>query len=267
MLRISAPAKINLYLHITGKRSDGYHLLDSLVAFTEYGDVLEITSSERLELTVTGPFAASLSEDNLVMRAARLLQEYTGCKKGAQITLHKNIPIGAGLGGGSSDAAAALLGLQKLWGVTLASDKLQELALKLGSDVPVCLLRKTSRVGGIGDEVTPVAMEWDKHWLVLVNPNVPLLTADVYRRFSGPFSLPSAPPHNDLEAPAIVLLPVVADVLSAIHRSGCELARMSGSGATCFGLYESEEAAQIAAQNLQQQHPDWWIQSTGWYKD
>ena len=272
-LRIVAPAKVNLFLHITGKRADGYHLLDSLVVFTDFGDTLEITPAEQLQLTVTGPFATTLGgDDNFVLRAARLLQERTGCHKGAQITLHKHIPVGAGLGGGSSDAASALLGLMQLWGVTLAPEALQSLALQLGSDVPACLLRKPALLRGIGEQITPVGYP-EENGLVLVNPGVPLLTADVYRTFSGPFSPPSSGEsiqshHNALEPPAKALLPVIGDIIAAIAATpGCTLVRMSGSGATCFGMYADGATAQQAALDLQRLHPHWWVQQTTWYAD
>lgn len=265
MLRIAAPAKLNLFLHITGKRADGYHLLESLVAFTEFGDWLEIAPAESLEMSVTGPFAVSAGEDNLVLCAARSLQAEMGVTAGAHITLHKHIPVGAGLGGGSADAAAALRGLMQLWQVEA---DMSALALRLGADVPVCMLSRTAWMGGIGEQVAAVDMD-AAVWAVLVNPRMPLLTADVFRAFSAPFAVATGEQavsldglrsqSNMLEVPAIKLLPVIGDMLAAIGATpDCLLARMSGSGATCFGLYGNEAGAIRAAQQLQQEHPQWW---------
>lgn len=274
-IRIAAPAKINLFLHVTGKRADGYHLIESLAAFTTFGDVLDIVPAETLSLDITGQFAASLSaQDNLVLKAAKLFRG----GRGAQITLQKNIPVGAGLGGGSSDAAATLVGLAKLW-----KQPIPDTVLQLGADVPACLARAPSWVSGIGEQVTPVSIKTGG-WALLANPRVPLLTADVYKRFAGDFSSPSAMPggidtfdaliafienkSNALEAPALALLPVIGDILSAIRATeGCRLARMSGSGATCFGLYENEKAARQAAQQLQRAHPKWWCMATALMED
>lgn len=267
-VRIAVPAKLNLCLHVTGKRADGFHLLQSLAVFASLGDVLDIETADTLSLTLAGPFAQALSEGgNLVLKAAQALQ----AGKGARMVLHKNIPVGAGLGGGSSDAAAALLGLAGLW--QLSGKNLQQLAQSLGSDVPVCLRAPhPAWMEGVGERVTPVSLP-SLH-MVLVNPGRPLLTADVFRRFSGSFSAPVALPdiaslpalktflfstRNDLEAPAIALQPEIDDVLAALRGTGCWLARMSGSGATCFGLYDAKEEARNAEQRLKTGHPSWWV--------
>ncbi len=267
-----APAKLNLMLHITGKRPDGYHLLDSMVAFVEHGDRLMFQPAEKLSLNITGKFAGNLSGDNLIMRAARILQQTTGCDKGAAIILDKQIPVGAGLGGGSSDAAAALRGLLRLWELTMDDGALHGLALSLGSDVPVCLARRLAVIRGIGDEITPVEYPLP-YTAVLVNPGVPLLTADVYRRFSGSFS-PAAGDtdffrgHNALEAPAMALCPAIGDVLAALRATeNCALARMSGSGATCFGLYATADDATRAASRIQDNHPGWWTVATSFSRN
>jgi len=275
---ILAHAKINLFLHVTGKRDDGYHLLESLVTFAEFGDRLELKPAETLSLEITGPFAASLSQDNIVMKAAQLLKNHTGYKAGAQMTLEKHIPVGAGLGGGSSDAAAALLGLAKLWGVAIDDADMQKMALQLGADVPVCLARRMAWMQGVGERVTPIKRKCDV-WAVLVNPGAPLLTKDVFRRFSGAFTPPAdmpkeidsfdalmrciQPKHNMLETPAMALAPVIRDVLVAIGATpGCYLSRMSGSGATCFGLYDNEATAKAAAADIQRRFPQWWSRAT-----
>jgi len=279
IIQVTAPAKLNLFLHVTGRRPDGFHLLESLIVFTEFGDTLEFEAADELFLHITGPLAHSLNaHDNLVFKAAHLLREHAGVKSGAKITLHKHIPIGAGLGGGSSDAAAALRGLEQLWGLKLGeSDRLQ-LAMQLGSDVPVCLNAKPGWVSGVGENVQPVAVSGGA-WVVLANPGVPLATADVFRRFSERFAETSSPfpesidsvaymlrflkpMRNALEAPAMELLPVIGEVLAALRATGCGLARMSGSGATCFGLYEKSGEAQAAAREIERLHPEWFVKAT-----
>lgn len=279
---LPAPAKLNLFLHVTGRRDDGYHVLESLVAFTEFGDVLDIAPSDTLSLEITGEFAPLLRTDaidNLVMRTARALQSLRREEVGARLTLHKHIPVGAGLGGGSSDAAAALRGLAALWQIDAHPDAALALGAQLGSDVPVCLQAPhICWVEGIGEKVTPVRLPVEV-WTVLANPGVTLSTPYVFERFSGPFSPGSAMPvsfnsaealvaylkdkHNVLEAPARGLVPVIGEVLKALAETkGCLLSRMSGSGATCFGLYASEEHAVDAAQALQAAHPSWWCVAT-----
>ncbi len=281
-LTVTAPAKVNLSLHITGKRDDGYHLLDSLVVFTEYGDSLNISDEDAITLELDGPFAPNLAgEDinhNLVVRAAQSLQQSAGITRGAALKLYKNIPVGAGLGGGSADAAAVLRGLMRLWNISMDQVLLHSLALRLGSDVPVCLAGQPGWMRGVGDVLAPCDLQLDA-WLVLVNPRVSLLTKDVFAAFKGPYiELGSSPgriesfenlldllnqAHNVLEKPAISLLPVIGDILEALGQtSDCALARMSGSGATCFGLYKTHEMAQSAAQKIQALQPGWWVAST-----
>jgi 4-diphosphocytidyl-2-C-methyl-D-erythritol kinase len=282
-LRITAPAKLNLSLHITGKRPDGYHTLESLVAFTEFGDTLEIMPADTLTLAVTGPFADALhisDEQNLVMKAASMLRLRTGCTAGARLVLHKQIPVSAGLGGGSSDAAAALRGLYRFWRIDNDHDEgvLHHIARKIGSDVPACLVRQTAWVRGAGEEVSPLT-SFPEASIVLVKPAEELLTADIYRSFSGNFTprgtMPNAlpdvnslvqaiqPKRNDLQSPAMTLLPIINDVLSAIGATrGCLLARMSGSGPTCFGIYATPHDAQHAAQGLNHTYSSWWCTAT-----
>jgi 4-diphosphocytidyl-2-C-methyl-D-erythritol kinase len=280
-LRFTAYAKLNLFLHITGKRSDGYHFLESLTSFTEFGDHIDVSESDTLSLEVVGPFAQLLptaQDDNLVMRAAQGLQHITGCGKGARIILHKHIPVGAGLGGGSADAAALLRGLAVLWQVPFGDAEGLALAQQLGSDVAACLVNRPAWVTGTGEKVQSVTIR-SGAWVVLANPRLPLLTADVYRKFTGPYADISAAPtsllslealtelmrqrHNALEAPATALLPVIRDIVSTLSASPhCAMARMSGSGATCFGLYRDAPAAQEAARQIQLAHPQWWVQAT-----
>lgn len=273
-----APAKINLYLHVTGRRADGYHLLDSLVGFAAVGDTVRARADDALRLSVSGPFAAAVPSgpDNLVLRAARALAAATGIEPRAHIHLVKRLPVAAGIGGGSADAAAALKALADLWAVRPAAEDLRALALTLGADVPVCLAGHPAGVTGIGEEITP-APALPACWMVLVNPGVEVSTPAVFARRQGPLS-PAAPlrtppvdaedlarrlaeRRNDLTAAAAALEPLVATVLAELDLlPGALLSRMSGSGATCFALFASREEAERAAQRLRQERPGWWIE-------
>lgn len=270
-----APAKINLTLHVTGQRADGYHLLDSLVTFAPVGDRLSVAPADELSLGVTGPEAAGVPEDgsNLVLRAARLLAEKQDIRRGARITLEKCLPAASGIGGGSSDAAAALRLLARLWGLDPLPPP-QSFA-PLGADVPMCLAPVPQRVGGIGEELHPVTLP--PLPALLVNPRIEVATPAVFRALASktnppmPDSLPAfagagecidwlAAQRNDLQAPAIALAPVIAELLVRLGAlPGCRLARMSGSGATCFALFETPVAAEAAAERLRATHPGWWI--------
>ncbi len=273
----AAPAKVNLYLHLTGRRDDGYHLLDSLVAFAEIGDVLRAEPAETLSLRVAGPFAAGLAAepDNLVLRAARALAAEAGVPSGAQIVLEKHLPVASGIGGGSADAAAALRLLCRLWGLSPDRAVLARLAGGLGADVPVCLFGRTCRMGGIGERVEP-APALPQCGIVLVNPGIAVATADVFRTWRGMWSARAALPagwadsvamahdlvplRNDLEPAALLLRPVIADVLAALAAlPGCLLVRMSGSGATCFGLFADRETAGRAVSEMPR--TGWWCWS------
>jgi len=277
MISVFAPAKVNLSLHVVGKRADGYHLLDSLVAFAGVGDTLDFTPAATLTLEVGGPTAGLIPSqgENIVLKAARLLAEAAGVTRGAAIRLTKRLPVAAGIGGGSADAAAALKGLMRLWDVTLPAERLAALALSIGADVPVCLAGRPMRMQGIGEVLEP-APALPAAWLVLVNPMVPLHTPPVFKARQGPFSaaepLTQSPAdaralaaalaarRNDLTQPAISIEPVVGEVLAALAAGeGCLLARMSGSGATCFGLYATEAEARAAATRLQAAWPGWWV--------
>lgn len=270
--RQTARAKINLALHVTGQRPDANHLLDSVVAFAGIGDLVTVAPAERLSLTVCGPFAADVppGDDNLALRAARLL----GGGRGARITLDKRLPVASGIGGGSADAAACLKVLMSHWDVPLPDTATQ---LALGADIPVCLFGETSRMRGIGETIEPVDMPTMPG--VLVNPGLPVATGAVFRALVQKENppLPAFPVtamiadwlewlgncRNDLEAPAIRLEPAISEVLAAIRSTtGCHLARMSGSGATCFGLYSTIGAARAAAAILSSRHPDWWVAPT-----
>jgi 4-diphosphocytidyl-2-C-methyl-D-erythritol kinase len=269
-----APAKVNLYLHVIGRRADGYHLLDSLAVFAAVGDVLRAAPAVDLSLVLDGPFAAALADeaDNLVLRAARALAAGAGVAPRARLALTKNLPVASGIGGGSADAAAALRALQRLWNVQLPAPAVRALALGLGADVPVCLASTATRMGGIGEALSP-APALPPCGIVLANPGVAVATPAVFRARTGAFSAPaSLPPGwpdidamavglahltNDLEAPAVVICPPIGEVLTGLRTlPGCRLARMSGSGPTCFGLFADPPAAMAAAAALRR--PGWW---------
>jgi 4-diphosphocytidyl-2-C-methyl-D-erythritol kinase len=277
---VLAPAKVNLYLHVLGRRPDGYHILDSLVVFAGCGDRIEVAAADSLRLTVDGPFGSDVptGEDNLVLRAARTLADEVGRPAAAAIRVTKSLPVASGIGGGSSDAAATLRALLRLWRINIDGARLRRLALALGADVPMCLAGRPSFVGGIGERIEPVP-DVPACALVLVNPRIALPTTQVFRRRTGPFSQSArfngarpadaralvallAERRNDLAAAAMAIAPEVADVLDALAATpGVMLARMSGSGATCFGLCETEASAAAAARDLSVRHPDWWIKA------
>ncbi len=275
-----APAKLNLYLHVTGRRDDGYHLLESLVAFADMGDRVSVAASSDLRLSVEGPFAAQVPNDdgNLVLQAARALAAALDRPPAAEIRLTKTLPVASGIGGGSADAAATLRALLRLWDAALPAPALMDLALRLGADVPVCLHGRTCHLSGIGERLDPAPSVADQP-IVLVNPGVGVSTPAVFKARQAPFSSPlrltdpSGGPHalaqalaqrrNDLAPPAISLEPTIADVLAAIEATpSCLLARMSGSGATCFGLFETVDQAHTAAREIATQQPSWWVEAT-----
>lgn len=274
-IEVFAPAKVNLALHVTGQRADGYHLLDSLVVFAGVGDAVRVSPDKALHLGIVGPEAAGLtaSDDNLVLRAARVLAP----DRGAAITLVKNLPVSSGIGGGSADAAATLKALAGLWGEATPAS---EAVLALGADVPVCLNGPTpQRMRGVGEQLDPFAELPGHMAMVLVNPRVAVSTPEVFKALSRKDNPPLEEAsdgfgtvagfiawlerqRNDLEAPAIAKAPVIGVALRALTEMGCLLARMSGSGATCFGLYDCQDAARDAARRLRKAHPDWWIRET-----
>ncbi|MFN4058495.1 MAG: 4-(cytidine 5'-diphospho)-2-C-methyl-D-erythritol kinase [Roseinatronobacter sp.] len=270
-----APAKVNLCLHVTGQRADGYHLLDSLVVFTQVGDSVALTQTPGL--TLTGPEAAGLQSDgdNLVSRAARL----TGAE-GLGLVLDKHLPVASGIGGGSSDAAATLRLIARARGLPLP-DAAE--VLRLGADVPVCLTPRPRRMQGIGEILSDLPPVPD-FALVLVNPRVCVPTPAVFRAFArldgaqmgepGPWpDLPAfvhwlSAQRNDLQVPACQIAPVIAEVLTHLRAlPACLLARMSGSGATCFGVFATLAQAQAAADLLTARAPHWWVRPTGLLTD
>jgi 4-diphosphocytidyl-2-C-methyl-D-erythritol kinase len=272
-----AAAKVNLYLHVTGRRADGYHLLDSLVAFPDIGDNLTAEPAAGLSLEIGGPEAASLAgevRDNLVLRAARLLADHTGTARGAALHLEKNLPVAAGIGGGSSNAAAALRALTALWGLSIGEQALCDLAVRLGADLPSCLHAGPVWVGGIGERVEPAA-GLPQAGIVLANPGKQLPTAAVFAARSGPFGEPRrfAPMpkdavglaqalgsrRNDLTRAAIDLVPEIGAVLARlVGLPEVLIARMSGSGPTCFALFRDRDRAERARSALSAAEPGWW---------
>ncbi len=275
-----APAKVNLTLRVTGRRPPGqplagYHELDSLVVFAGVGDRLTLTPAKAPGLTVTGPFAAALAGGggNLALAALKRAAQLFDQSPNLAVHLEKNLPVAAGIGGGSADAAAVLSGLAALWGLDPASRELARLALALGADVPVCLAGRPCRVAGIGERVTPLA-ELPPAALLLVNPRVPLPTPPVFAARQGDFSPPLDWPAgfadaaalgrfiaaggNDLTAAAISLVPAVGAILAALADLAPLASGMSGSGATCFALFGDLAAAAAAGCALATRHPGWW---------
>ncbi|MBV1901572.1 MAG: 4-(cytidine 5'-diphospho)-2-C-methyl-D-erythritol kinase [Kordiimonadaceae bacterium] len=282
---------MNLFLHVTGRRADGdadgYHELESLFVFTETGDRITLEKSDRAALVLEGEFAADLKaaggagEGNLVFQALYMLAEKTGCSADVKITLQKNLPIASGIGGGSADAAATLLGLLALWGHAMPAEALQAVALGLGADVPACLHTTPLYVRGIGENFTAAKLP-KAYGVLLVNPGASVSTPAIFgayaKRPDGVFDAPigenlalptdhegflqylSAETHNALQRPAEAECAVVKDVLAALDDLGAALYTcMSGSGATCFALFEDGKVAEKASATVKNLHPEWWV--------
>jgi 4-diphosphocytidyl-2-C-methyl-D-erythritol kinase len=269
----TAYAKINLALHVRGRREDGYHEIETLFAFAEDGDLLSVAQADQLSLTITGPFGTgpfgtglSAGPDNLVLRAAEMLRTLSGIRAGAALHLDKRLPIAAGIGGGSADAAAALRLLMRFWGITLPDGALRTLAAALGADVPACVGSKLCFGAGVGESLTPVADPiLTGRPILLVNPRRPCPTGPVFagwdRRDRGALDLAAwAGARNDLTEAAIALVPEIAKVLHRLDGvEDAQLVRMSGSGATCFALFDSVAARDAAEAACD---PDWWTLAT-----
>jgi 4-diphosphocytidyl-2-C-methyl-D-erythritol kinase len=277
---------MNLFLHILGKRVDGYHELQSLVGFADIGDQLTVAPAQELSLQVTGTFSNQLSEDNLVLQAAKVLQEKYTIKEGAAISLDKQLPIAAGLGGGSSDAATTITLLCQLWGINAEQEELYAIARSLGADVSACLYGKTCFMEGIGEKIAPVSAENTSAItlpILLLNTHHLLSTKDVYSHVksvnnvngiyinindfysmdSGQKMMWLAAQRNEMETAAAQLYPEIDTILSTIaHQQGCVFSRMAGSGATCFGVFEDVTACMRAKEQLQITYPDAWICTT-----
>lgn len=279
-------AKVNLSLRVVGRRADGYHDLESVVAFADCADRLTLEPGGELRLATTGPLAAACGEtsDNLVFKAAKLLADAVPNLKLGAFALDKVLPVAAGIGGGSADAAAALRLLARLNNLSLDDPRLQEVALATGADVPVCLFSRACDMTGVGEQLLPLALP--SMPCVMVNPRVPVATKDVFKELGlrngellvGATDVLEAPAWpeqggsiadwvdvletvaNDLEAPALRIEPVIGDVLEALRSSaGVKLARMSGSGATCFAIYGAPAEAHAAAERIRRDHPGWWV--------
>ncbi|WP_416899944.1 MAG: 4-(cytidine 5'-diphospho)-2-C-methyl-D-erythritol kinase [Minwuia sp.] len=278
-----APAKINLFLHVVGRRDDGYHLLESLVAFASIGDRITVSPSGTagVNLTVAGRFAGLIdgpAGENLVLRAAEALRARGGDRLGASIRLDKNLPVAAGIGGGSADAAATLLALNRFWNLGLSQEELAAIGLGLGADVPACLQRSAILMRGIGEQISPAAVPAGLG-VILINPMKPLPTPAVFADFRNgePFADLGRQDWtaagnrelwldrlratgNSLEPPARRLLPAIGKIVETLQDvEGCRIARMSGSGATCFGLFDDWQTAARRADNIASAHPDWWV--------
>lgn len=283
-IHVFAPAKINLTLHVTGQRADGYHLLDSLVVFADVGDSLLLQPGNGFSLKTEGPEAADVPDgkSNLVLRVADLFPDMAG----ASVVLTKNLPVASGIGGGSADAAAAVRGLMTLQGnrgfipdfSNPARAPIAKRLLEMGADIPMCLMSSAARVGGVGEQIT-LLPDWPETHAVLVNPRRALATPSVFKALSQrvnapmPTTIPKfagademaewlAGQRNDLEAAACALEPRIAFAKTVLDaQPACLLARMSGSGATCFGLFADRNGAERAAAAIALAHPDWWVQA------
>ncbi|WP_075995729.1 4-(cytidine 5'-diphospho)-2-C-methyl-D-erythritol kinase [Salaquimonas pukyongi] len=281
----TAPAKINLALHVTGERQDGYHSLESLVVFCRPADELELQwgkGGEKPALKTTGPFAAALGgNDNLILKAAALLRrrfpEAFAAAGGLCFALEKNLPVASGIGGGSADAAATLLVLRHALGIPVSDSALMTLGAEIGSDVPMCLSSSSLIARGRGTDLEPAA-NLPALDLVLVNPAIAVSTPQIFRILKNKQNPPLAAlpgqlsqfmltswlkeQRNDLQAPAMAAEPVIGNVLRALETSGASLSRMSGSGATCFGIFAHAEAARKAAGTIAAANPGWWVTAT-----
>jgi 4-diphosphocytidyl-2-C-methyl-D-erythritol kinase len=273
VIREFAAAKINLALHVTGRRDDGYHQLDSIVAFADVGDGLDITPAAAFGITVGGPFAAQLppSTDNIIQRAHAAAAQRVVLPP-VQVKLEKNLPVSSGIGGGSADAAAMLRACFRLGGKPPAPEDAAAMALSLGADVPVCLFGKACRMQGVGERITPLA-GFKPLPAVLVNPGVAVPTAAIFAAMGiarGATHRSAIAPddtlatwRNDLTEAALALAPDIGEVLSVLRtQPGLTAARMSGSGATCFGIFETAAAAGVAARAIGASHPRWWCVAT-----
>ena len=280
IITVDAPAKINLFMHITGKRTDDFHLLESLTVFAECGDRVSVQPSDTFSLSISGPFSNGLAAndpDNLVLRAANQLARKFDRRGGAEIHLDKNLPVSSGIGGGSADAAATLRALEMMWNLGTDAGCLADIGLALGADVPVCLYGEPALMSGIGETVEPVSRLPDCS-LVLVNAGEPVSTPEVFAQRTGDFSPSGSWPlttsykdfvaalaarRNDLSDAAIDVAPSIGEALGGLGQSaGCDLARLSGSGGTCFGLYRDMAAARSAAAEISERNPHWWVVAT-----
>ncbi len=282
---VRAPAKLNLFLHITGRRDDGYHILESLFVFTRRGDLLRFHPSDNFDLKITGHFKDQLESvphhDNLIWKAAHALADHAGVNCTGSIELEKNLPVASGIGGGSADAAAALIGLSALWNLNLGAETVEEIALSIGADVPACLHSRPSIVEGIGEKLTPVTLPWTAG-VVIVNPLKQVSTSDVFSNFKAfreerrlpivdvsitdlvsvvdDLSMIDVLTGNSLQDAAARMCTEIMEVERFLRlNSQSELVRMSGSGASVFALYHDKQAAEAVARRVREQMPQWWV--------
>ena len=263
--RETAYAKLNLALHVRGKRQDGYHELETVFAFVDSGDALTVHPQDEISLEIDGQFGDGLSNsDNLVLQAAELLQDVSGVDAGAEIQLTKNLPIASGIGGGSADAAATFRLLNRFWGLDYSISELTELSKPLGADVPACVQSKLTVGKGIGQDLKALeSIELSGLRVILVNPLIQISTAEIFSLWDGidhgPLETDKLlPGRNDLVKPAILLAPVIGEILSALDETRPTSANMSGSGATCFALYETEEHQLNAKSEIKARYPNFW---------
>jgi len=284
-MKVIAPAKLNLFLHITGCRQDHFHLLESLFVFTKWGDEITISKADTLSLTVEDTLDSALHhepiENNLVFRAALLLKNQYKVNTGAHIHLTKKIPVAAGLGGGSSDAASTLKALNQLWDLQLSNETLAKIGLKLGADIPACIYQCPAFISGIGEHIQPINLSFLSLPVLLVNPNQPLSTQSVFHAYQKnkptfhasvrdrliqheqnwpAFKKILLENSNHLALSATTLLPSIKTILATLQeQTGCELARMSGSGPTCFAIFSDQQTADHARKKILTTHPDFWV--------
>lgn len=269
-----ACAKINLALHVRKRLPDGYHDIETIFAFLNCGDRISVEPGAGIDLSITGPFAAGLSEtDNLVLDAAHLLQSHSNMQSGARITLDKRLPIASGIGGGSADAAATLRLLNRFWETGLSQSELAELSAPLGADLPACVISHTCRGEGIGQDLSPISNDsFTGHFCLLVNPQIPISTASVFEAWDGvdrgalqgdSVMEMAINGRNDLQPPAENIVQAIGHILTELKQTNPVLARMSGSGATCFGLYENEDQAEVARKIINAAFPDAWTMIGG----
>jgi 4-diphosphocytidyl-2-C-methyl-D-erythritol kinase len=272
--RIKAPAKINLNLHITGKRGDGYHRLESIITFADLADELEVENADNFSLEIRGPFSKGLdTKNNLVLRAAKILKNNYKVDKAAKLVLTKNIPVGAGLGGGSADAAATISLLCELWDIEISDKDKYAIGISLGADIPVCQLGKPALVSGVGEQLSEIN-NFPEFYIVLVNPRVHVSTERVfkmgfnkYKNEIGDLPVDRSLWHkflkkldNDLESNAIKQVPEIRNILDSLEKNQDRIiSRMSGSGATCFALFDNFDKAESCAEQIKKNHPDWWV--------
>ena len=273
-MNLNAKAKINLALHITAKLDNCYHQLETIVTFADFGDKISLEPCETTKLKIKGEFAEKLGENNnIILDVVKRLEKHNVNDLGAEITLYKSVPVAAGMGGGSSNAATTLLGLNELWGLKLQKDEIMRIAKELGADVPMCIIEKPLLAKGIGDEIQEMP-NMPKLHIVMVNPNVELKSKIVFDKLQKTDNepLPELPTNdntkewiewlqmcrNDMQDTAMQLVPEIGTCINVLEKNGAELARMTGAGASVFGLYTSEQSAQNAEKEIKIKYPNWW---------